>query len=556
MSSPGRSPRLRYRSNAHPYAATSPLRGSTSTTRAAATGAEYESDGEERGPNPLSFGNIFSLNGSPSPVRVEQRPASGGKPMPSYLVTASPGTALDRILSDTNIGSLAGMASAGAVANAAHDAMHLEEAASTAHDDDFSFFLQPGSPTRGKENARPRTGAATSTDAPTTDVESFESVLSSLRRDFTARLSSNALTAPSSPAPSSPCVLPRTSTATPGSKGKAPQSGGREPPSINHGFMDGLVPGLVFAGAGESSTQRQTGSTPASDSDAWSPVQADNGTQQDQDQDRTLTLDSFVTGQASASKGRPQRSSTQHSASRGASSSKNVNRRAPFIPAHLLAPSDAATDFDSGSLPPSSPPQLPSEAFPTPSDFDGITPSADGGDNDEQRGGGGGGNGEAISLEAVAAQIAHEPDEGARKGMIELLQSLSNAGGAAEPVQLPNTAMAAGASQIQLDRGAVNRLLALISANSHAGDADDVSPTPANEPAVAAAKTSAATKATAPPVVAREQPRALSAARDLSGFDFGAFATGSDASAAAATQAFGAGGHLSELYQDLFQPQL
>lgn len=581
MSSPGRSPRLRYRTTVVPYPATSPLRGSASasTARAAAAATkdgavDYESDGEERGPNPLSFGNLFGLNGSPSPVRIEQRPGSGGKGMPSYLLSASPGTALDRILNDTNIGSIGGMACAGGSgAVPASDAMQLEEAAAATLDDDFAFFLQPGSPTRGnKENARPRAGTASATDgAPATDLESsFESVLSSLRRDFNTRLSSNALTAPSSPAPSSPCVLPRTSTATPGSKGKAPQSGGREPPSILDGFMDSLVPGLILDPevSGASAVRQHMGLTPASDSDAWSPADA-YAVQHDADRnhDQTLTLDSFAG--TSATKSRPPRSSAQqhhleHDKARP-SASKNINRRAPFIPAHLLAPSDA-TEYDYGSLPPSSPPQLPSEAFPTPSDFDGITPSADGGDNDEQRAhvgaGAAGADGvEPLSLEAVAAHVAREPDADARKGMIALLQSLGGgATGVSEPLHLPGT----GSDQIQLDRGTVNRLLALISAKSPAGEApaDDVSPTPAGEPAAAhlaptatssasrEKRSAATTKATAPPVAAHEQAHP---APDLSHFDFEAFATGSgDAPTAAAAQSFGAGGQLSELYADLF----
>ncbi|GAA5834533.1 hypothetical protein JCM9279_004345 [Rhodotorula babjevae] len=587
MSSPGRSPRLRYRTTVVPYPATSPLRGSTSaaTARAAASAkdgaVDYESDGEERGPNPLSFGSLFGLNGSPSPVRIEQRPASGGKGMPSYLLSASPGTALDRILNDTNIGSIGGMACAGGSGAAPiSDAMQLEEAAAATLDDDFSFFLQPNSPTRGnKENARPRAGSASATDgAPATDLEShFQSVLSSLRRDLDTRLSSNALTAPSSPAPSSPCVLPRTSTATPGSKGKAPQSGGREPPSILDGFMSSLVPGLVLEpeAGGASAVRQHMGLTPASDSDAWSPADAraaQHDLDHDLDHDQTLTLDSFAG--TSATNARPSRSSTQpqqhgeHDKARP-SASKNVNRRAPFIPAHLLAPSDA-TEYDYGSLPPSSPPQLPSEAFPTPSDFDGITPSADGGDNDEQRahvgaGGAGAGGAESLSLEAVAAHVAREPDTDARKGMIALLQSLGGGGGGAADVSEQVNLAGAGTDQIQLDRGTVNRLLALISAKSPTGEAaaDDVSPTPVNEPApahpAAAATTSSAssekrsaatTKATAPPAVSREQAHP---APDLSHFDFEAFATGNgDAPTAAAPQSFGAGGQLSELYADLF----
>ncbi|GAA5825276.1 hypothetical protein JCM3770_003503 [Rhodotorula araucariae] len=529
MSSPGRSPRLRYRSVAHPYPATSPLRGTTSSARAAA-GAGYESDGEERGPNPL-FGSLFGLNGSPSPVRIEQRPPSGGKAMPSYLLTASPGTALDRILNDTNIGSIGGIVPQGGAA----DAMQLEQGnagPTGCLGDEFAFFLQPGSPTRNKENARP--GGATSTDAPTTDFGTFESVLSSLRRDFNARLSSNALTAPSSPAPSSPCVLPRTSTATPGSKGKAPQSGGRAPPSILDSFMDSLVPGLALdPDAPTSHKQSQMGFTPASDSDAWSPSDPAQ-----QDPDQTLTLDSFTSGAPTAQE-RSSRSMQQSGLDMGHfAASKNVNRRAPFIPAHLLAPSDA-TEFDMGSLPPSSPPQLPSEAFPTPSDFDGITPSADGGDHDEQ-------GAQTLSIEAVAQQVAREPDADARKGMIALLQSLGSGGGGGggggEQVALPGPA----GDPIQLDRETVNQLLALISANSGASGArDNASPTPVGgSSATAAAKQTSASSAASP----QQQPHAP----DLSGFNFKAFDAGSVSMAATATQVFGGGGQMSELYQDLF----
>ncbi|GJN91706.1 hypothetical protein Rhopal_004729-T1 [Rhodotorula paludigena] len=536
MSSPGRSPRMKYRQTANPFAATSPLRGSTSGAADGKAGDGYGSDGE-RGSNSLTFGSLFGLNGSPSPVRIDrrQRTSSAGKPMPSYLLTASPGTALDRILNDTNIGSISAFGQNGSAAPT--EGMQLEhgahDAANSGLPDDFSFFLQPGSPTLNKENARPRSAAATSTDGPQTDLGSFESVLSSLRRDFDARLSSNALTAPSSPAPSSPCVLPRTSTATPGSKGKAPQSCGRPPPSILDSFIDDLVP--AFALDANSTAAAPTGITPASDSDGWSP------TDPQQDQDQTLTLDSFAGAtRAPGQSVRPPRGEAPHASTSGLNfshlaSNKNPSRRAAFIPSHLLAPSDA-TDFDLGSLPPSSPPQLPSEAFPTPSDFDGITPSADGGDTDERTGG-------PMTIEAVAQQVAREPDADARKGMIALLQSLSGGNGGNEQVQLPGPA----GDKIQLDRETVNKLLSLISANSArsgpstAAPEDDISPTPASS-----------TKAT--PAVETVEPAAgkqQADTPDFSGFDFKALEA-SQSETSSMAQSFGQGGQLSELYQDLF----
>ncbi|GAA6001724.1 hypothetical protein JCM10207_002284 [Rhodosporidiobolus poonsookiae] len=449
MSSPGRSPRLRYRQTSNPFAATSPIRGSSTN---AGLGVSYDSDADERGSNPFAFLG----NGSPSPARVHTRPPSGGKAMPSYLLTASPGTALDRILNDTNVGLFGPMAGG---ASAGQDAMNVEQhgAAGAPADGgfaDFSFFLQPGSPTLNKENTRPSLrGAAGEQSTLTTDPSTdFDNVLSSLRRDFSARLSSNALTAPSSPAASSPCLLPRTSAASPGSKGKAPESSGRAPPSILDSFIDNLVP--AFSLDGSAAGIQLPGTTPASESDAWSPADGGN--------DATLTLDSALLGTS-----RSARNASHH----GATSSFDLNslkpsesnRRGPFIPSHVLH-SDA-NPFDMGSLPPSSPPPLPSEVFPTPSDFDGITPSADGGDGEDRPGTAGGEVFSPLTIEAVAEKVVNEPNEEARRAMLALLQSLGGQSPAkGEAVQLAGPT----GDKFQLDRSTVNKLLSLISTSGNA----------------------------------------------------------------------------------------
>ncbi|KAJ8296857.1 hypothetical protein OF846_000134 [Rhodotorula toruloides] len=541
MSSPGKSPRMRCR-QANGTAATSPVRGPSRPSKG--DGTMYNSDVEDNALNPFAFGGIFGLtNRSPSRTRAElPRPArnSGGKGqagMPSYLLTASPGTALDRILSETNIGSIGGIVSEQAGQG---ESMQLDQASTVP--DEFNFFLQPGSPTLGKENARPNAAGkiktvTTSTDAPTTDADSFESVLSSLRRNFDARLSSNALTAPSSPAPSSPCVLPRTSTATPGSKGKAPQSCGRPPPSILDSFIDGLVPAFALDSNAGGGAVMSTGRTPASDSDAWSP---DNAAQRDEDQ--TVTLDSFV---ASKSLGqhdlthdqasritRPSHASTSSFDFSNGGPSKAANRRAAFIPAHLLAPSDA-TEFDFGSLPPSSPPLLPSEAFPTPSDFDGITPSADGGDADDresrqQQGAG------MLTIEAVAETVAREPNVDTRNAMISLLQSLGASSAGSEQVQLPGIA----ADTVQLDRDTVNKLLSLISASSQDGS---------TVAAVDQAASTSATAAAADAYIAHDQ------SADYSKLDlFGPLDAGSSTMAGAPPVEEGQSGQMQDLFRDLF----
>lgn len=489
MSSPGRSPRMRYRNVSNPFAATSPVRGShASRTHHDGEQADgYDSDGEARGPNPLEYGNLFGMdNGSPSPVRTfKEAPGAANSAttgdLPSYLLTASPGTALDRILNETNIGSISafdGGASGKRVSPGVPNAATVS---------DFSFFLQqPGSPTAGKghspsankENDRPLVAATSSTDPaqPATDADSFDPVVSSLRREFNNRLSSNALTAPSSPAPSSPCVLPRTSTATPGSKGKAPQSCGRAAPSIIDGFLDGLVPAYALDDSFEA--ERHPDKTPASESDSWSPLAAGA------DPEATIRMgqdqpNPFVTDQDVAS-----------------AQADGPVRRAAYIPAHLLAPSDATDPFDFGSLPPSSPPMLPSDAFPTPSDFEGVTPSADGGDAQA------GPHGQQSMLQAVAQTVASEPNADTRQAMISLLQSLRS--GATESSTEPGPAVETGDAKVQLDRDTVNQLLNLISAHG-APESQTSSKSPSNPSAADGTRGLTALNAPAPLVTGDQQ---------------------------------------------------
>jgi hypothetical protein len=196
------------------------------------------------------------------------------------------------------------------------------------------------------------------------------------------------------------------------------------------------------------------------DNQGWSPSK---------DVDQTLAFDT-------STHSGPRRSPRRHTASQSFDLSQHASfgndestskgsaaasRRAAFVPAHLLPQSDAATEFDFGSLPPSSPPQLPSEAFPTPSDFDGITPSAAGDDVDErERPSTSGGGASPLTIEAVAEKVATEPNEDARKAMLALLQSLgtSDAG-------MDGGSIGTGKDAVQLDRSTVNKLLSLISAN-------------------------------------------------------------------------------------------
>lgn len=323
MTSPERSPRLR--SKGMWGAATSPVRGSRVEGLGIGLRSGYESD--ERSRPSFDFSALYG-GGSPSP---QKRQAT----VPDYLLTASPGTALKRILNDTSIdlGSF-------------DIPMELDGAgAEAAFEQDFDFYLRSTPEEKEKENEAPSSMMGIDLLAPpSTD---FESVIFDLRRDFSTSLSSNALTAPSSPPPSSPCVQPRTSSATPGSKSKAPASCGRPAPSILDSFIDGLVPAIALA-------QGEDGATP---SDGWpaSPYEGSDGMLLDPSlTDNTYSLSHLL---------RPSRAGGRS-----------------YLPSHFLntaATSDA--DFDFGSLPPSSPPALPSEAGPTPSEFDsGITPDEEG----------------------------------------------------------------------------------------------------------------------------------------------------------------------------------
>lgn len=465
-------------------AATSPVRANSNVGTGAGLRSGYESDGEGRGTS-FSFGGAGSIFGagpqSPSPKRRGQRQ------MPAYLLTASPGTALDRILNETNIDlnsfdvempDAVEMTSGRSGSGSSGEGQAREEPLALTEDEDeqgagglshaLSFYLREMSPDL-KENAKPSAlnsnevkqgaggifdsvldpalhdaGASTSalgvsgnlstTDAPTTDLDPFESVLSSLRRDFNTRLSSNALTAPSSPIPSSPCVQPRTSSATPGSKGKAPQSCGRPAPSILHGFIDGLVPALAM--------DQVEGETPVSDSDAWTPASPTD-------------FDAFHSNPYDLSHLDPAPSASGSGKllipNRGTSTSNSL------FPPHLVATSDVASEFDFGSLPPSSPPLLPSEAFPTPSEFDsGITPDEEGYLASEDAD-------QTITLNEHS-QVQGGTTTAEQKALSALLSSLGAGGGAgAGAAVLEGLLGGQGGDKVQLDRSTVNKLLQMIS---------------------------------------------------------------------------------------------
>ncbi|ORY85370.1 hypothetical protein BCR35DRAFT_302845 [Leucosporidium creatinivorum] len=472
MTSPGRSPRRAGRGGAGLFgmAATSPVRANSNVGTGAGLRSGYESDGDGRGTS-FSFGGAASIFGagpqSPSPKRRGQRQ------MPAYLLTASPGTALDRILNDTNIDlnsfdvempdaveATSGRSGSGSSGDgrgqAREEPLALtedeEEQAAGGLSHALSFYLRDMSPDL-KENAKPSalnsneikqgagnifdsvldpslrdagvstaapgvSGNLSTTDAPTTDLDPFESVLSSLRRDFNTRLSSNALTAPSSPIPSSPCVQPRTSSATPGSKGKAPQSCGRPAPSILHGFIDGLVPALAM--------DQVEGETPVSDSDAWTPASPTD-------------VDAFHSNPYDLSHlDPPPRASDSGKLlipNRGTSTGNS------FLPSHLVATSDVASEFDFGSLPPSSPPLLPSEAFPTP-------PRCD----------------QTITLNEHSQVGGGTASTAEQKALSALLRSLgAGGGGAAGGAALEGLLAGQGGDKIQLDRSTVNKLLQMIS---------------------------------------------------------------------------------------------
>lgn len=392
LTSPGsRSPR--FRATARNAAATSPLRRNGGGAGAGLRSG-YQSDGEERGA--MDFSSLFGVHHSPSPSRKHV--------MPEYLLTASPGTALARILNETSVdldGFDATMRDAGPPPSHADDD----------DDPDLSLYVR-SSPTDEKENAVPNELLTTDDGAGTSGE--YDSLVSSLRRDFSNRMSSTALTAPSSPPASSPCVQPRTSSATPGQKSKQPQSCGRPAPSILDSFIDSLVPAFTL--------NHVDGDTPASDSDAWTPASMG-----DHDLDRTMMqLDPM-------SDGGHQQYGTTH--------------RHPPIPYHLtarLGAGAAATsdDYDFGSLPPSSPPLLPSEAIPTPSEHDsgvtpdsGITPDGEGYDD--------------------ARYDAPPPSR--QDAVAALVQSLGGGGfGAAAALD--------GSDRVSLDRSTVAQLLQMISA--------------------------------------------------------------------------------------------
>lgn len=383
-------------------------------SRASKSGQDYD------------FSAMYSGQQSPSPQRrsprrIQQTSHARYAQNSSYLLSASPGTALKRILSDTHT-------DLGGFHGSFGQDMAMEEGRSVLHDEaaqgrpksgtDLSFLMRSGAegkqdhqsrPVLNASHTAPRGKAPTSgtsllpslsaTDGPSTD---FDSILSSLRRDFSTRLSSNALTAPSSPPLSSPCVQPRTSSATPGTKGKTSTSSGRQPPSILDSFIDGLVPALVLnpdgSGIRGEDDDGSDGGSP------WSP--SDGAVDQD------LTMMSLDPPTASAAAHIFKRGgkvvergvgdedeheqnddgfnfdlsnyllpSDFYSDPLLSASFGNIHHQAPpddspYTESH---PSTSHSAFDFGSLPASSPPDLPpSEAFATPSDFEGITPDAEG----------------------------------------------------------------------------------------------------------------------------------------------------------------------------------
>ena len=338
MTSPGRSPRRLAKSlglGSTMWAATSPVRGSAYTF-----GGGF---GETAGAmsDPYDFSAIYAGNQSPSP---ERHARGNSDSIPTYLLTASPGTALRKVLSDTNIGiDMNGFNSTDydidmkdtdpfSGGSRGGSGMHGEG-------EDLSFFLRSSPEQRSeKENQPPTTGANDDGMHSTTAAASTD--FDSLFRGDSTHLSSTAFTQPSSPGPSlpsSPCVQPRTSSATPGQKGKGAATSGRPAPSIHHSFMDHLIPGLALE----------------EESDSWTPATAgdDLESMADGKNERYDISQLLLPSHSSRSITAPLLASRHH-----------------HRPTH---PSENS-DFD---LPPSSPPILPSETFPTPSEFDsGITP--------------------------------------------------------------------------------------------------------------------------------------------------------------------------------------
>lgn len=386
MTSPGRSPRRSPRSHGFGLgvAATSPVRA-----RAFNFGGAFDSSGGAGGDAEMTMGGSTKRHGRESPSKDydfsamysgHQSPSPARRTrsnhLPSYLMTASPGTALKRILSDTNVdldGFEDGTFDQG-MSMQDHHQLHGESMMDDVGDgtDDLSFFLRSSPEVQEKEVDRPSSVSpptthvanqsinllTTATDGPSTD---FDSILSSLRRDFSTRLSSNALTAPSSPPVSSPCVQPRTSSATPGAKGKAPASSGRAAPSIFDSFIDGLVPALVLNPDG-SGVRGEDG---MDDSDNW-PTPAT------EDHDLTLMLgDDFLSLPADFPAAQSYSPSQSQSAYAAHVTATTTTTTRLAVPHHHLSTLNSESSFDFGSLPPSSPP-----ALPTPSDFEGITPES------------------------------------------------------------------------------------------------------------------------------------------------------------------------------------
>lgn len=364
----------------------------------------YESDEGAR--TTFDFSALYG-GGSPSPQR-RQRDV-----VPDYLLTASPGTALKRILNDTSI-------------DLGSFDMPMEELegarAEADFEQDFNLYLRSTPEEKEKENEKPSSPSiGMDLLAPSTD---FESVISDLRRDFSTSLSSNALTAPSSPPASSPCVQPRTSSATPGSKSKAPASCGRPPPSILDSFMDGLVPAIALV-------RGEDGDTP---SDGWpaSPHEGEDG----------MLLDSTMTDDGDGN---------TYDLSHLLRPSRAGGRSC--LPSHFLntAPTSDA-DFDFGSLPPSSPPALPSEAGPTPSEFgSAITPDEEGYLE----------SGDDMTITYRGPSERQAVEEGAgQEAVAQLLQSLG----------IPMKGGEGEGGKVQLDRSTVAQLLQMLAANSKVGE--------------------------------------------------------------------------------------
>lgn len=339
MTSPGRSPRRLAKSlglGSTMWAATSPVRGSAYTF-----GGGF-GDAAGAMSDPYDFSAIYAGNQSPSP---ERHARGNSASISTYLLTASPGTALRKVLNDTNIGidiDINGfnstdydidMKDSNPFSGGARGGMGMN-----GEPENLSFFLRSSPEERSeKENLPPTTGANDDGTRSTTAAASTD--FDSLFRGDSTHLSSTALTQPSSPGhslPSSPCVQPRTSSATPGQKGKGAATSGRAPPSIHHSFMDSLIPGLALE----------------EESDSWTPATAGDD------------LESMADG-INERYDISQLLLPSHS---------NRSITAPLLASrhHQQQSHPVNSDFD---LPPSSPPALPSETFPTPSEFDsGITP--------------------------------------------------------------------------------------------------------------------------------------------------------------------------------------